>query len=138
MTQSIQAQLDAHTIRGKHVRSLVDSADARRADRADRQIDVDEVLDGTDGCIRSTVWSAEGERQYDVTITPVTPRGDHFDWRWSCTCPDASKGIHGPCKHTIAVADHWLEDQARPMFRFLRHLLATESEMDEGYEPPDE
>jgi hypothetical protein len=126
MAQGIQAQLDAHTIRGKHVRSLVDSADARRAQRADEQIEIShEVLDGVDGVIRSTVWSSTGgNRQYSVTITPVTAQGDHHDWRWSCTCPDASKGVHGPCKHTIAVADHWLSEQARPMFRFLRSLLA--------------
>lgn len=135
---NVQAQLDAHTTRGKHVRSLVDSADARRVRRADQQIDVDEVLDGVDGVIRSTVLSSEGTLQYDVAITPVTAQGDRYDWRWSCTCPDASKGVHGPCKHTIAVAEYWLEEQARPMFRFLRHLLAAESEMDEGYEPPDE
>ncbi|MDB4278160.1 SWIM zinc finger domain-containing protein [Deltaproteobacteria bacterium] len=129
---TIQAQMDALIVRGKHVRELVDAADARRADRADRQIDVDEVLAGTDGLIRSTVQSSEGNRQYNVVITPVTAQGDRYDWRWACTCPDASKGVHGPCKHTIAVAEHWLDEQARPQFRFLRSLLAVEDGPDEA------
>lgn len=132
----LQEELDHLTTRGKHVRSLVDGADSRRSARADDEIDVsvDDILDGTDGVIRCRVWGSDGEHEYDVTITPITKPWDRFDYRWSCTCPDAQKAHQhgrGPCKHVIAVAQVWLAEQARPMYRFLKSLLDAE----QGKEP---
>lgn len=114
-TRQLEQALADLARKGKNVRHLVDTADARRMGRSE-DMDVMSVDEDDRGDIRGKVQGLTDE--YDVHIIPVWFKTGGYKFR--CSCPDHRDRCHqvGPCKHTLAVAQVWLEE-ARGQYRMI-------------------
>lgn len=119
---TINDLLGYHMLRGVVVRGMVRDAEPRRVQRA-AKVNVTTARTDDDETVYGECVGNSSGNTYQIVIRPQ-PVGDEKPYE--CGCADYRKRGHevGPCKHIIAVAQHWLDGEVYPTYRYYQDKKA--------------
>jgi hypothetical protein len=118
-TERFQGEISDLTDTGNTLSILIGKGESRRLGRAAQGVRITDAKEESGGNrITAHPAGSRGEK-YDTRITLAPRRGHH------CTCMDwQQRGRSvGPCKHVLALALHWQNNELIPELESLQALI---------------